>query len=280
MIFLLLAIVCSSSIGVLIHFNERKGYDRFWVMTSNYWIATLLGFVLSGQGFIRLNHLELSLAIAGGIVFVLGFLVIMVSIHQKGLAIPVTIMRLSVIFPVLISVLFWGEHFSFYQLLAFILTLMTIAFFAYRENMKQTLDYMKKNWFVIFALILILGTADTLVRALEYYGEQQKFAGYLTILFFSAAIITTFISLYRIKKITLFSVGMGVLLGIPNYLTSHFLLKALNQYDAIVVFPLFNLSIILISVFIGVLWFNERLTFGEKLGVIFSIPAIVLINFH
>ncbi|GAB4171443.1 MAG: hypothetical protein Kow00108_05930 [Calditrichia bacterium] len=247
-------------------------------MAVNYWTAAVLGAVLSPSMQFRFGAIEWGLSLSGGVVFVLGFLTIMISIQKKGLAIPVTLMRLSVIFPVLFSILLWGEAMSPLQLTAFILTLMTIGAFSIRDTLPLTVVHIKENWLNIFFLVVVLGTADTITRALEIYGEPQLFTSYLMILFFTAACLTTLLSIKEISKVNMKIIIAGVLLGIPNYFTSHFILKSLQEFDAVIVFPVFNLAIILISAFIGMVLLKEKLHRYEKIGIALAIPAVILLN--
>jgi drug/metabolite transporter (DMT)-like permease len=278
MIFLLFAIFCSVSIGILIHFSEVRKYHRISVMAANYWMASFLGYQLSSPITIRFTYTEWILSVLGGITFVAGFLAIMISIKQKGLAIPVTIMRLSVIYPVVISVLFWGERITFPIAFALILTFTSIGLFTVKENMKKTIIHVREHWIPVFLLITVMGMADTLTRALEYYGSPKKFESYLFILFGTAGLVTSVLLFIQKEKITGPSLLAGLLLGIPNYFTSHFILKALSQLQAVIVFPVFNLGVIVISVLFALILLKEKLTFYEKWGIVVAIPAILLLQ--
>lgn len=278
MISLLLSVLCSFAIGVIIHFNEKRQLNRWMVMAANYWTATLLGFFLQGNGQLVFTPLEAGLSVVGGVFFVLGFFLIMHSIHKKGLAIPVTLMRLSVIFPVLFSIIFWNETLENSQIIAFIMTLIAIALFSFRENFARTFQNIRDNLSQIFLLVFVLGLADTLTRSLEYYGVPQKFPSYLMLLFFTAAVITTTVAVRSRSNGVIYAIIMGIVLGLPNYFTSHFILKALEHFPAVFVFPVFNLSVILLSVGFALWVLGERITTTEKIGILVAVPAIILMN--
>ena len=80
------------------------------------------------------------------------------------------------------------------------------------------------------------------------------------------------------ERITLADVGMGLLLGVPNYLSSRFLLLSLGSLPGVLAYPFFSVGTILIVAAAGMLLFKERP--GRRkltaLGVI--LLSLVLLN--
>jgi len=78
-------------------------------------------------------------------------------------------------------------------------------------------------------------------------------------------------------RITYRDLLAGVLMGLLNWWSTVFLMKALSQYDSLVFFPIFNASIVTIAALNGVLFFKERLRWINWLGIGLAVIAIILI---
>jgi multidrug transporter EmrE-like cation transporter len=77
------------------------------------------------------------------------------------------------------------------------------------------------------------------------------------------------------------SVVGGIVLGVPNYLSMHFMMKALSKsgYDSSIIFPLANIGVVVSSAFIGILFFKEKQSKINLSGLGLAILAIALIIF-
>ncbi|MBQ1871706.1 MAG: hypothetical protein II147_05955, partial [Lachnospiraceae bacterium] len=78
---------------------------------------------------------------------------------------------------------------------------------------------------------------------------------------------------FRIKD---FAIGMIV--GLPNYFCSRFLLLSLSKLKAIVVYPIYNIATILLISLCGIIIFREKLTKNRLIGIIMVLTALVLLN--
>ena len=71
----------------------------------------------------------------------------------------------------------------------------------------------------------------------------------------------------------------GILVGVPNYFTLYFFFRALEVMDASQVYPLVNMGIIVFLAFIGLLFFREKLSTNNWIGILLALVAIGLITF-
>jgi drug/metabolite transporter (DMT)-like permease len=76
------------------------------------------------------------------------------------------------------------------------------------------------------------------------------------------------------------SVLASIPLGLPNFFSFYFLLKALDAYqnNAAVVLTMYNLSVILLSAIAAYVFFKERLTRKQWLGLAVGCVGIALLN--
>ena len=66
----------------------------------------------------------------------------------------------------------------------------------------------------------------------------------------------------------------GFLVGVPNYYSSHFILRALERLEAVIVYPSFSVGTLLTVTVVGVLLFRERLRKAQWI----ALAAILLLN--
>lgn len=70
----------------------------------------------------------------------------------------------------------------------------------------------------------------------------------------------------------------GLLVGIPNFFSSKFLLRALEDVLAVVAYPVYSVGGILVVTLAGVMLFRERLEKKQWLGMAMILAALVLLN--
>jgi len=112
-------------------------------------------------------------------------------------------------------------------------------------------------------------------REWQPLGERGLF---LLVLFGMASISSWFMIGIRRTKIRTGDITRGILLGIPNFFASYFLIAALQDLPGIVVYPLVNVSIILFTAIGGVLIWKERINRVGWVSVGLAIISIVLLS--
>ena len=70
----------------------------------------------------------------------------------------------------------------------------------------------------------------------------------------------------------------GVLIGVPNYFCTRFLLLSLGQLPAVVVYPIYNVGAIILIGLAGIFLFKEKLGARKAIGYGLIIAALVLLN--
>ena len=70
----------------------------------------------------------------------------------------------------------------------------------------------------------------------------------------------------------------GLLVGIPNYFSSRFLLLSLDSVPAVVVFPTFSVGTIVAVSCAGVLLFREKLTRCRAVALGVILFSLILLN--
>jgi multidrug transporter EmrE-like cation transporter len=299
MIFLVLSIVSSVLIGVVIRVNEGRGLDRLGVMLFNYIAATAFAFAACDRGALAGHILLLApMAAASSFFFVTAFLVYMRAVGRLGLAVPVTITRLSVVLPVLGSMLLFDERLNRWQVAGLALALVAIVLFsdpgavqaAAEGNRHLEGGYGRPTGGEAVArggggviclaplLFLLMGAGDFSLKVFREIFEPSLTMSFIFLVFAVSTLYTLGFLLARRRPIDRRVVAGGLLLGIPNFAAAYFILRVLRVYTGAVAFPLNNIGIILLSTAAGYLLWRERLRLRTGLAVLLAIVSVILLN--
>jgi drug/metabolite transporter (DMT)-like permease len=134
-------------------------------------------------------------------------------------------------------------------------------------------------------LFLGSGIIDTSIKYLEtsYVSENGIPLFSATIFFFAACIGLCILLMKLLKKDFKFnpqSLIGGALLGIVNYASIYYLLKALDHetIESSTIFTVNNVAIVMLSSLVGLILFKEKLSFKNWIGVSFAIISILLVT--
>jgi len=267
--FLLLALLSSLSIVLLLRIYERKGLDRYVIIASNYLISGSLGFFFLTDKKIPSIEVILFSAVIG-LLFFVSFSFFSYSLKRSGIASTVTFGRLSLAVPVTASILLWGEQPSFTDIISLIVIFLIIVLWEKQiRNISPSL----------LLLFILFGTIDASMKYFKIRFPDVDNNIFLITLFYSALIwswIFVFSSRRKIRRITVLN---GLLLGIPNFFSSYFVLLALSKgIPAYITFPFINIGIIILSAILGKILFKEKLPMKRTLLIILGIGAILLLT--
>ena len=70
----------------------------------------------------------------------------------------------------------------------------------------------------------------------------------------------------------------GVLLGVPNFYSVRFLLDSLNTVPAVIAYPTFSVSTIMVVTLAGVAFFKEKLSKRQWIALGIILLALALLN--
>jgi drug/metabolite transporter (DMT)-like permease len=139
---------------------------------------------------------------------------------------------------------------------------------------------------LLFPILLFLGSGaiDTLLKYLEVnYVPKEDVSAFSGSLFgfaaFFGAIIILIKTLKKREAFGLKNIIAGVLLGVPNYFSIIFLIKALQVegFESSALFTMNNVGIVVVSTLVGVLLFKEKMSAKNITGVVLAILGIVIV---
>lgn len=307
MIYLILAILCSSSIALIFKFSETSNMNRFVVTTSNYLIAFTTSLILIFIEGTPWTFFSFWLGSLAGIFFFLSFYLYQRSVRESGASLSGAFGKMGILIPMILSVIIWNEMPGIIQWIGIGLALLSIIL----VNIPSKKE--KKNFHIDLIFLFIFGgMAEFFNKIFQKYAAQSTDKNvFLFFVFFSAFIISLSFSLVKrnkgggstgfdvsqqnlspllplpTKKISpvvkpsslLFpSVVTGLAVGVPNLFSSFFLIMSLDHIKTAVVFPIYSAGSITLITVASTLFFGEKLKLKEKLSIVVTVIALILVN--
>lgn len=303
MIYLLLAIICSSSIAIIFKFSETNNLNRYAVTTMNYFTAFTVSLVLAlVEGNIKMglegNFLDefqdviiegnnlfspmasliwaIVVGIIAGAFFFLSFVYYQMSVRENNVGLAGTFGKLGILVPMSFSIIIWKEFPTSIQWIGIILSLISIIIVNVSFE-KQNLKDIHMNLILLF---FFGGLAEFSNKIFQKYAISEYKSVFLFFVFFIAFIISLMTTIKRKKIIKKIDLLTGILVGIPNLFSSFFLIMALNYIETSIVFPIYSAGSIVIITLVGTLFFKEKLKKKEIIAIFMTIIALILININ
>lgn len=278
MINLILAIVTSSLISLFMRVSEKQVNNTLAMFVSNYLICTILSKVyirdVSVFAVSDGSAFAIGLGIVGGIFFLLSFYLLRFNIQKNGVVLSATFMKLGVLVPTLMAVLVFHEVPKTFQIVGFLLALCAIVIINGGKDESGT----KKQGLWLIILFLAGGFTDSLANIYDKAGAPDLKNQYLFFIFVTATLLCVILLIIQKYRPTAAELLWGALIGIPNYYSTRFLLLALGDFPAILVYPVYNIAVIMVVSLVGILVFKEKLDKRKSAGMGMILTAIILLN--
>jgi len=268
-LFLILSLLSSLTIAVLLRVFENKGYNRTVVIASNYVTAGTLGCLLADKNNTALTESALVFGIVTGLFFAIGFIALSRAIKEKGIASTVTIGRLSLAIPVCLSIFLWGEKPFLIDIVGLVLIFFIILSWEGKIGKLSP---------ILLILFFLFGFLDSAMKFFKFQFPSVDDGFFLIILFYSAMTWSWGYIFFSGKKLKPVDIFWGLLLGVPNFFSTYFLLKALVLIPAYVVFPFVNTGMIILSALSGHVLFKEELNRKKIILILLGIAAVLFLT--
>jgi drug/metabolite transporter (DMT)-like permease len=308
MVALAFAVACSVAIGVIFKHAGRRQLDRTALLTVNYASAVgvaVLVLALGGrdaQGGLTLSVGLGVLGVGTGALLIAGFFALAWATEAAGMSLAIGVMRVSVVVPFLASWLVWGEVPTVAQGVGMTLAMGAFFLLAHRTPTPapapahasspaggltaETRATPSVDWYAtgVLALTFCLGGGvDVSMKAFqEGFGTQNSRVLFLLLAFGVAFLIGAAIVLWRgvVRDHwpTGRTLGWGLLLGVVNYGSLEFLLRAIEALPGPFVFPANNIAIMSLAALLGVTVWGEHLSRPNRIGLGLAVVALVLLG--
>ena len=278
MLFLFLSVLSSSLISLFMRLGEKKRNSTMGMFVINYLICSLLSCLFAGRIAVYTPHpgmgLAMGLGTAAGILFLLCFVLLQLNIEKNGMAMASTFMKLGVVVSTLIAVFVFHERPRPVQILGILLAAVSILMIHTDQA-----DSAKAGWKWLLPVLLICGgVTDSMANVFDKIGDPAVRDYYLFYTFGAALVCALALMLWKRERIGIPELCSGILVGIPNYFSTRFLLLALSSLPAVIVYPAVSVgTIVLVSLF-GLVFFKESLSRRKLVAMGIILLALVLLN--
>ena len=262
--------------------------NTFAAIITNYLVCVITGSLYVGSSNISAQLEQdtswLFVAAVLGIVFVSTFYLMAITTQLRGVAVATVASKMSLAIPVIFSLFIFQIGTSSLDiwsyigiLLAFVAILMVTKKNSNTESSSMTL----KNLSLPLLLFFMGGVIDTSLNYVNHNFLNPALEPILPIFIFGFAFILGLVlaAIQRIKVKWKDILG-GIYLGAPNYFSIYFQLKALSAYDnnGALVYPSLNIAIIVFSTLAAIIFFGEKLSKLNWIGIVLSLVVIFLLS--
>lgn len=277
MIYLILAISCSALISIIMRLSNDKVSGGVSMLVMNYLMCLLLATGYAGVGALFPNDpalpATLGMGVIHGILYLAGFVLFQINVKQNGVVLPAIFMKLGLLVPMVASVCFFGEIPTATQIIGFVIAVAAIILINFEKE--QTVVKFRAG---LILLLLIGGSADVMSKVFEELGNTAWSSQFLFYTFLVAFGLCVCLMLKKKERVGKYEMIYGLIIGIPNFFSAKFLLKALESVPAVIAYPTYSVATILTVTLAGVLLFKERLGKRQWLAVGIILVALVLLN--
>ena len=276
MLFLLFAILSSTFVTLFLRLSQDRVRSDMLMFTGNYAVCAALSFAYAGgipAGEAGLPF-ALLLGILSGIFFLGAFLLLKKNLTVNGAALSSTFMKMGVLVPTLIAVIFFSEKLTGRKLVGFLTALAAIVLLKLEKE-----DAGKEKRFgLLIGLLLTGGMADAFTNIYERLGTAACSDAFLLFTFLSALLLSGILVFRERRKSAWTDLLCGALVGLPNYYSSRFLLLALGRLPAVTVYPVYSISVLVLITLASAVFFKERLSARKWTAIALILVALLLLN--
>ncbi len=284
MIYLVLSILISSLLFVIFKLFDVFKINTLQAIVINYVIALSFGLATSTSS---LSVVEIPKqpwflgAFCLGFLFISVFNVMGITAQKNGLTVASVAGKMSVVIPVVFGIFIYNESVSFFKIAGILMALIAV----YLSSAKSDTAPVKfKN--LIFPLLLFVGSGfiDAGLKYVESKSvSDEAVPMFLATIFGCAFVLGFFVVVtqmingkfhFHFKNI----LG-GIALGIPNYYSMEFLIKALQTggMESSTLFTINNVSIVIFTTVFALVFFKEKLIKKNWIGLGLAVISILLV---
>ena len=282
MFYLILAIISSALVSIVMRLSQRFTRNNMTMLAANYAMCTAAAAFLAG-GFVPAGAgAALTMGLGGvcGVLYLLGFVLLQWNIRHNGVVLPATFQKLGVLVPTIAAITVFGEKARVTQLLGIAVALGAILLMQSGQSANEGHDSFKANRSLLGLLALLMcgGMSDVMSKVFQTWGNPEHSNYFLVFIFLVAVVLSLALCVMKKQSVTLPDVLCGLALGVPNYMSARFLLWALKDVPAVVVYPSFSVGTIIAVTLAGVLCFREKVERRKLIAIGLILGALVLLN--
>lgn len=293
MVYLLLGILFNVAIFIAFRTFAKFGVRTLPAIVINYYICVLTGLVFLGNlrdipAMLSLENKWIYFALFLGFLFIITFYMMAVTTQRLSVTVSSIAAKMSLAIPVVFSLFIFqieSKSFNALNYLGILLAFLAIYLSSLKKKEKDD-ELAVKNWGLLLlpvGVFVCSGIIDTTINYTTYTYLTDAEAGiFPLVIFFVAGVIGTGLQLARKEKTGMKELIGGIGLGVPNYFSIYFIVKALAAFEnnGAFFYPILNINIILFSSLFAIIFFKEKLLPVNKMGLGLAVLAILLLSYQ
>jgi drug/metabolite transporter (DMT)-like permease len=281
---LLFAILFSSFIFVLFKLFPRFQIDTFQAIVVNYFVAFLCGFLFFPFELSKLVSVDLFWfmnTLTAGVLFIGLFLIMGISSQRNGLSSTSVAVKMSMALSVLGMMISYSEEIQWLKIAGIVLAIIGVIGMTIQQNSEK--NQVSSTW-MLLVLFVGSGLLDFLLNYIQHHVLLENETAFFTAFAFGMAgvigiCIALFLWMQGKLKPSIRNIIAGIFLGVPNYFSIYFLMKAYHvlPWSGSSILAVINVSIVVIASVIGLFFFQEKWTKNKIIGFISALISILFL---
>ena len=287
MIPLVLSIIASTFIFVLFRLFARYSINTLQAIVVNYFVACTCG-IIGYQNSIEISAIPkydwFYYTVALGALFIIVFNLMATTTQRSGLSVVSVATKMALVIPIGFGLWYYQEPLGPFKAIGIILALAAV----YLVSVKNRSGVILQNRNLMFPVLVFFGSGliDTSLNFLQndFIKDKSLIPLFSSTIFMTAGVIGIMVLVVQkikgVLSLEYKNIIAGVVLGIPNYFSIYFLVKALrsNLLDSSGIFTINNVAIVIISTLLGIVFFKEQLSLKNWIGIILAVISIALVS--
>lgn len=284
MVFLALSVICTTLIFIIFKLFDVYRVQTLYAIIVNYVVAFMVGLFLY-DGTILVNKIVATSwflgTVALGILFIVIFNLMARAAQVAGVSVASVATKMSLVIPVLFGVMLYKEVLSAFQIIGIVMALAAVYYVSMKEG---AIAISKKTLLLPLLVFLGSGIIDASMKYFEESHLETEEVAIFSSMIFGFAALTGFVvigvrAFREPLKVNYRNVLGGILLGVPNYFSIFFLIRALQNenLDSAAIFTLNNVAVVLLSTLLSILMFKEKMSAKNWIGIALAVLSIVLV---
>lgn len=290
MFYLLLTILANVAIFMAFRSFNKFDIKTFPAIITNYGVCVITGTLYTGFSQVS-TEADTSApwfysAMALGVVFVSTFYLMAKTTQERGVSVATVASKMSLAIPVVFSlfILKLGtNNLDAWNYLGIVLAFVAIILVSRKKgtNLQEKQPMTLKYIALPLGVFLLGGVIDTSLNYVNHHYISEATEAVFPIFIFGFAFIFGIIfAIIKKVKFRAKDILGGIYLGIPNYFSIYLQLKALSAFDnnGAILYPSLNIGIIVVSTLAAILFFKEKLSRINMIGVSLAVVVIFLLS--
>ena len=268
---------------------SKFNINTFPAIITNYGVCVITGTLYAG--FQKVNEQAdfdsdwFYTAAFLGLVFVTAFYLMARTTQLRGVAVATVASKMSLAIPVIFSLFIFKIESNALDTLNFIgiaLAFVAILMVSKKQRTHQEKKPLSFKYFALPLTVFIMGgVVDTGLNYVNHSMLTEEIAVIFPIFIFSFAFICGLaLAIFQKIRFRWKDILGGIYLGVPNFFSIFFQLKALSAFNnnGALLYPSLNIGIIIFSTLMAIVFFREKLSRTNYLGVGLAVVVIILLS--